>query len=317
MIRFLAALLLMTSFAAAEPATTPVQVAQTRAAPILVESVAFDHRDRLLVSSVHETGIFRLRKNGELRRWSAPGATQGVFGILADGLRRELWAASSGSAHGGDPAARPALLRFDLRNGRLKQNITAPVGAKSFGDLALGPDGTVFVSDSGAGDVLRLRPGAEELETVVSLGARGSPQGLAVSPDGRVLVFAGYGSGLHRVDLRTGAHARIEAPQSMELRGVDGIVRMGQDLLMVQNGISPPRVLRVALNDDWSAIERLDVLVRDGGMQEPTGGVVRGDNFVFVSRSQWTDFNADGKPKSLTPLPAVISQLPLGPVLDP
>ncbi|MDZ4777478.1 MAG: hypothetical protein SGJ23_11900 [Alphaproteobacteria bacterium] len=307
MIRWFAALLLLAGVAHAEP--TPV--AQTRAEAILVEALAYDHRDRLLISSVHAPGIYRLQRNGALKRWSARGSTQGVFGIVADPTRGDLWAASSGTAHGGDPTAKPALIRFDLRNGRVRQIIPAPEGAISFGDVALGPDGTVYVSDSGAGDVLRLRPGATTLEKVVALGGRGSPQGLAVSADARTLVFVGYGSGLHRVDLATGVHTRIETPQGMELRGVDGVVRDDDDLILVQNGIAPPRVLRLELNDDWSTVERLDVLVRDGGMQEPTGGVVRDGAFVFVSRSQWTDFDGEGKLKTPSPAPAVISRLAL------
>lgn len=313
MVRWFAALLALAGVAHADP----VPIARTRAEPILVEAVTYDHRDRLLVSSIHATGIYRLEKNGALRRWSARGATQGVFGIVADRARNDLWAVSSGVAQGGDPAARPALLRFNLRNGRLKQTYLARYGAKSFGDIALGPDGAVYVSESGGGDVVRLRPGATALETLVSIGADGSPQGLAVSPDGRVLVFSGYGSGLHRVDLASGGHVRLESPAGMELRGVDGVARVDDDLVLVQNGVAPARIVRVELNDDWSAIERLDVLARDGGMQEPTGGVVRGGDFVFVSRSQWTDFGEDGAPKSATPAPAVISRLPLDAPANP
>lgn len=313
MVRWLAALLLFVGVAHADP----VPVVQTRASPILVEAITYDHRDRLLVSSVHTTGIYRLQRNGALKRWSAPGTTQGVFGIVSDPSRGDLWAASSGTAHGGDSAARPMLLRFNLRTGRVRQAIAAPEGAKSFGDIAIGGDGAVYVSDSGAGNVLRLRPGGVTLEQIASLGSEGSPQGLAISPDGRTLVFAGYGSGLHRVDLATGAYARIATPQGMELRGVDGVVRDGDDLIVVQNGVAPPRVLRLELNEDWSALERLDILVRDGGMQEPTGGVVRGGDFVFVSRSQWTDFGSDGAPKSPTPAPAVISRLPTSPPASP
>lgn len=291
----------------------PVALARTRAGPVLVEALAFDHHDRLLVSSVHLTGIYRLSENGALRRWSARATTQGVFGMVADPTRHDLWAASSGSAHGGDRDARPALLRFDLRNGRLKQTFLAPEGAKSFGDVALGPEGAVYVSESGGGRVFRLRPGAVALEAIADLGARGSPQGLAASPDGKVLVFAGYGSGLHRVDLATGVSTRIDTPTGVELRGVDGIVRDGASLIAVQNGVAPPRVIRVRLNAEWTTIDGVEVLVRDGGMQEPTGGVVRDGAFVFVSRSQWTDFGEDGRSKSAAPDPVVISRLELSP----
>jgi sugar lactone lactonase YvrE len=302
--------------ASAAFAAEPAPIVRTRAEPLLIESVAFDSRGGMLVSSVHAGGVFRVARDGRLVRWSKGdarnGAQPGVFGIVSDPARHALWAATAGGPHSATPARAPAIVRYDLRTGRARQIVNGSATAKSFGDVALGPDGSVFVSDSGAGDVLRLRPGASSFEVLARLGDRGSPQGLAVSPDGKALIFAGYGSGLHRVDLASGAYARIETPAGMELRGIDGVARDGASLVAVQNGIAPPRVLRIRLNADWSAIEGLDVLVRDGGMQEPTGGVVRNGQFVFVSRSQWTDFDAQGRPTSAAPAPAVVSRLPLG-----
>lgn len=314
MVRWLAALLLLVGVARADP----VPVAQTRAEPILVEGLAFDHRDRMLVSAVHAAGIFRLGRDGRLHRWQRrTHGSVGHYGLVSDHSRKLLWATTTGSLYDGHPLISPSLWKYDLRTGHALQVINGSDNAKSFGDLALGSDGTVYVSDSGAGTVLSLSPGASALRNVVSLGEHRSPQGLAVSADDRTLVFAEYGSGLHRVDLASGAHTRIETPQGMELRGVDGVVRDDDDLVLVQNGIAPPRVLRLELNADWTAIERLDVLVRDGGMQEPTGGVVHEGAFVFVSRSQWTDFDGEGKLKTPTPAPAVISRLALSPSAAP
>ncbi len=282
----------------------PVPVTQTRAEPLLIESLAYDTAGRMLVSSVHAQGVFRIAPDGALRRWSARNARYPVFGIAADPPRRALWGAIGG--------ARPGLVRFDLRSGRRTALIAAPAEAQWFGDLAVGPDGAVYVSDAKAGHVFRLAPGASAMVRIASV-PRGSFQGLAVSPDGTRLVFANYRDGFWGLDLASGVLAKLEAPADAQLRGVDGVTRDGAALIAVQNGVAPPRVLRLTLDAGWTAIARVDVLARDAGMAEPTGGVVRDGEFVFVSRSQWTEFGEDLVPKTARPAPAVISRLPLTP----
>ena len=298
-------------------AGAPVPVVQTKAEPILVESVAFDARGRMLVSAIHAAGVYRIGRDGRLVRWSQNTAGQvknaAIFGIVADPPRNALWAATSGAIYGGSLTIGPALLRYDLRSGRLHQIVGGGPGKSNFGDIALGPDGTVFVSDSGVGAVFKLPPGAAALEPVIELdGARDSPQGLVVSDDGRTLVFSNYGDGLHRVDLATGAHTRVFDADGRGPRGIDGVARRGNDLILVHNATQPARVLRVTLNADWTAIVASETLAEGAPMEEPTGGVVRGDDFIFVSRSQWTDFDKDAKPKADLG-PAIISRLRLSP----
>lgn len=305
-----AAPLLLTTFLAA---AAPEPVVTTPAEPILVEAVAFDQGGRMLVSAIHRPGIFRIDR-GRLVRWSENARAvrdAAIFGIVADPARNALWAATSVTAYGGSATIGPALLRYDLRRGRLRQIVGGGDGALTFGDIALGPDGTVFVSDSGAGAVLKLAPGAAALERVIELETpRASPQGLVVSDDGAVLVFSNYGDGLHRVDLRTGAHARVLDADGKGPRGVDGVARRGDDLILVHNATQPARVLRVTLNADWTGIVAAEQLAEGAPMAEPTGGVVRDGEFIFVSRSQWTDFDSRGRPRSGL-APAVVSRLRL------
>ena len=73
----------------------------------------------------------------------------------------------------------------------------------------------------------------------------------------------------------------------------------------------PLLIESVVRNADGSAVTAREALVEGPPLSEPTTGFVEGDSFVFVSRSQWTDFGPDGKPTSAAPAPAVISRLSL------
>jgi len=284
--------------------------------PTLVpEGVAFDVKTgAYFVSSQYQRKIVRRTGDGAVTDFVQPG--QGglwmVFGIAADASRRLLWAVSTAeeSMKGAtaEDAGRTALFLFDLDTGALKRTFPAPPGQDStFDDLALGPEGEVYVSDSASGTIYAATRDARRLEVVISPGQLGSPQGMVVSADGRRLYVSDYGRGLFSVDVQAGIAIRMRSPAGATLLGIDGLARSGQCLIAVQNGIQPHKVLRLRLSDDRQAVvsaEPLDLNVPD--MDEPTLGVVSTEGFVYVANSQDGKFrNAHGdftKYKAAEPL---------------
>lgn len=294
-------------------------LATTPNLPLLIEGVARDADGALVVSSVRGGVLRRVTPEGALAPFGPEGG-QAMFGLAADPARNALWVASSPSNFD-DQADRPGeLLRIDAATGELTGTYVAEGPDHAFGDVAVGPDGAVFVGDAKSQQVLVLAPGATRLEVLADLPDTGSSQGMAVSADGRWLVFSDYRTGLHRLDLSQGYGRRdftaetfipLAAPEGAELRGIDGLARQGDRIVAIQNGTRTPRVLRLTLAEDWSAVTAREALLEGDPLSEPTTGFVEGDALVFVSRSQWTDFGPDGRPTSTEPAPAVISRLPL------
>ena len=67
-------------------------------------------------------------------------------------------------------------------------------------------------------------------------------------------------------------------PAHTTLHGIDALVRHGRDLIGVQNGIDPQRVVRVRMNAGWTAIEGMDVLAANlPEMDEPTLATLAGE----------------------------------------
>lgn len=285
--------------------------------PLLIESVARGAAGDLILSSIHKGRLMRASADGALSSFG-PEGHQAMFGLAADPARGVLWVASSPSPFD-EQTDRPAeLIQIDAVTGAVRASHAAEGLEHAYGDVAVGPDGTVFAADSKGQRILALRPGAANPEPLVILSGRASPQGMAVSADGRWLVFADYRSGLHRIDLSTGYAVRdftatpsspLPGPEGAELRGIDGLARHGNQIIAIQNGTRTHRVLRLTLTADWSAITAQEPMIE--GLEEPTTGFVDGDSLIFVSRSQWTDFSPDGRPTSATPSPAVVSRLPL------
>lgn len=282
----------------------------------LVESVARDAaRGRWLVALIRDRTIVALDDAGAVSPFLKSDApVVGFLGLVMDERTGVLWAVTSpvppAMRELDLAAARPnALLRIDAASGRELARYPAPGADQMLGDVTLAPDGTVYVA---GGDLFQLKPGADALEVLLPAGQMRSPQGMVVTPDGAALIAADYSSGVWRVERATGAATRLQAPADASLIGVDGLISDGRFVYALQNGVAPQRVLRLTLDAGWRRIEAVEVLAANlPGIDEPTTGLVHDGELVFVSRSQWSDFDGEGAPRTPTPEPALISRLRL------
>ena len=288
--------------------------------PVLVESLVRDEaRDRWLVSQVAGRTIVALDDGGTVTPFLVPDArVSGVLGLALEPSGDTLWAATTAlppATHGQpEPAPASALLRIDVATGRITAVYPAPADGRdrTFGDLVRGPDGSLYVADATAGEVFRLRPGAATLEPLVVAGAFGSPQGMVVTPDRAALIVADYSSGLWRVDLGNGRTTPLAAPGNASLIGVDGLTTDGRFLYAIQNGTAPQRILKLTPDAGWTRLTAVTTLAANlPALDEPTTGLVDAGRLVLISRSQWSDFAADGSLRSGPPAPAIIAHLQL------
>lgn len=283
------------------------------------EGIDYDPKGKkFYVASIRHRTILEHARNGEVRellpRRDDIGA---VMGVRVDPRGGVVWATTTGipqmSGFVSSDTAIAALVRVGIRRGEVERRWNLPAGTKHTpGDLAIGRYGDVFVTDSDQPFLYRLRIGADTLERLTHPLFR-SLQGLAPSPDGRVLFLADYSHGLLRVDLATNAVTRIvDAPNSTSL-GCDGLVWYHESIIAVQNGVVPPRVMRFHLDEQGLRVTKAEVLDRNWTVaDEPTIGTLAGDYFVYVANSQWEKYTENGKRKPEVKLTApLLLSLPL------
>lgn len=251
------------------------------------------------------------------RLWAVSG-----LALAPDG--NSLWITSNAipqmEGYDSTMAGAAEVVQVGLPDGQVLARIVvgAERGGAMLGDLVLAPDGTVYLSDSRGQGIWRVRPGARSAELMAHHPLLRSPQGMALSAGGGALLVADYSHGLLRVDLATGQVVALPAPAGVTLLGIDGLARHGLDLVAIQNGGVVPRVVRIRLDGAEAAVRSVEVLDRNTPVaDEPTLGVVVGDDFLYVANSQWEKRDEDGTPlPGAVLLPTVILRLPLG-SLDP
>ena len=266
------------------------------------------------------------KSDSKVQRFTAEDSPLlGVFGLVVDEERGVLWAATSAvTAMDGYTDAQhgvAGVAEIDLETGEVKRVVTVTADGRPhvIGDLALGPDGTVWMPDSGAIALWRLAPGAKNPELFLESDEFNSLQGAVVSTDGRAVIVADYPGGLLRVDVATRAVHRFEPLPDTTLLGIDGLVRAPTgELIAVQNGVRPNRVVRITLDEAGEVVTDLTLLESSHlNMTAPSLGCIGpGGNFFFVGNANWTHFDEPGS-VATPPRPVPIFKTKLVPDAPP
>ncbi|MDP3070415.1 MAG: hypothetical protein Q8N18_09010 [Opitutaceae bacterium] len=289
----------------------------------LMEGIAWRAKTgEFLFGDVHHRAIWVRGKDETLRRLTPEDDELfGVFGLAIDEASGTIWAATSAvpAMRGFAPEleGRAALAEIDLASGAVRRLFPAGGGPGDrhphvLGDLALGDDGTVWVTDSGAPILWRLAPGGAALEPWVQSAEFMSVQGIVLMGD--VAVVSDFAAGLLRVDLAARQVRRLEPPADTTLIGIDGLaLAPGGHVLGVQNGVRPSRVLRIQLEETADSVAAVKVLESGHlAMAAPSLGCLgTGGDFFYIGNAGWTRFEQnDAQPTAPRSVPIYRSKLP-------
>jgi len=270
------------------------------------EGIAFDARSRRwFLGSVRQRRIVAVSADGSAREFTAPSSDglAGVFGMAVDAGRRTLWVATTAltrmvSFTAAD-SGRAGVFGYDLDTGTLRRRVwllPRDTSAHTLGDVAVAPNGDVYVSDSQSPWILKMPASGDTLERFMTHPLFRSLQGMAIAPDGRTMYVADYSHGILKVDLATRAATALRVAGGVTLLGIDGLYERDGALIAVQNGVVPARVVLFCLDATRALVQRAHVLDRNpAAADEPTLATIVGDSVFYVGTSQWEKFDDAGR----------------------
>ncbi|HEX6048242.1 MAG TPA: hypothetical protein VFZ21_03205 [Gemmatimonadaceae bacterium] len=287
------------------------------------EGIAFDARSRRwFVGSVRQRRIVTVDAAGVARDFTpvASDGLAGVFGMAIDTARRLLWVATTAlprmAGFTSADSGRAGVFGYDIDSGVLRRRVWLPRDSAShtLGDVAVAPNGEVYVSDSNAPWISIVPAAGDTLERFVTHPLFRSLQGMAIAADGRTMYVADYSHGILRVDLATRHVEAVRARPGVTLLGVDGLYLHGGALMAIQNGVTPARVVRFCLDGDGRGVLGADVLDRNTAVaDEPTLGAIAGDAVFYVATSQWEKYTDAGVRRAgVAARPVTVVTVPIG-----
>jgi sugar lactone lactonase YvrE len=221
------------SFAAGS--VTEITLPGTRVFP---ESITSMSKGTLIVGSFGHGNVLRIAPGKtEAVEWIKAG-TNGlntVLGVFADEKNKLLWVCSNKLGPTGDPTA---VKTFDLKTGAAKDSYVLPGERTLCNDIAVAPDGTAYVTDTFAGAVDMLKPGAKTLDVAAKDPLLAGADGLAFGDPTRLYVNSVTANKILRLDL--GPDGKSKAVTDLKLPRMldrpDGMRAVGkQRLILAEN----------------------------------------------------------------------------------
>lgn len=284
-----------------------------------MEGIAWDARHGvLLLTEMRRGTAWRMTREGrshDLRLDTVPGMSA-VWAARAAPDGQSLWVSSASMppharAHAASvPAA--AIWQVDSKRGAVTGRWALPdsLAEHAPGDLLVLRDGRVLVSDAGTAALYVLHPRAGRIETIRHPLLR-SPQGMVELPADRagadtdVVLLADYSHGLLRINLATSNVQRVDDAVDRSVLGLDGLAWHKGQLVAVQNGLTTPRVVAIALDHDARRVRDVVTLWRDTTMLvSPTTLTSDGEALWLFANTQWDDYAPDGSRVANRPLRA-------------
>jgi DNA-binding beta-propeller fold protein YncE len=270
----------------------------------LMNALAWDaKRKSLLVGSQRDGSIHLLDEKGKLTSFITASAENGLWGVDAlgvDNVHGKLYVATSASPRfagfNASNANKAAVLEFELATGKRLQTLSTPgiAGTQLFNSIAVGKDGQVFVADNGHKAIFKIE--GATLKPILQNPKLTSISGLAVSDDGRTLYLADYSKGLFGFDLTKGsAFEPGYNPEQLVLGGIVGLHWYDGNLIMIEDGMIPKRVMRLKMSDDGSKIISVMPLdVSSAAFATLGDGTLAGDKLYFVANRQDSHYDSNG-----------------------
>src|SRR5690606_38821598 len=211
---------------------------------------------------------------------SAENGLSALFGVLADDANGRLWACSIANpfARAAGPAQPSEVVAFDLKTGAVIGRWPFPAPGGTCNDIAIGPDGATYATDTPGGRILKLPRGGNALEVVASEQSLRGIDGIAFAANGTMYINNVQRHELWRVKLTADPAAPeltlLKASRPME--GPDGLRPVGGNRFVQAEGPGG-RVTLVTIDGDNA---RIDV-IRDGLSSTPAATLV-GDTVYTV-----------------------------------
>jgi sugar lactone lactonase YvrE len=268
------------------------------------ESLSSTSDGSLYIGSLAKGEVLKAAKGAATAEvWIQPGANglQRVLGVLADPKSGTLWVCSSKQAPQGAPTA---LKAFDLKTGAAKGSYAFPGDNTLCNDIAVGPDGTAYATDTIVGTIMRLKKGAAALDVWAKDPKLAGIDGIAFGDPSTIYINTVTTGHLFRIPVgKDGAAGDITPIQpSQTLTSPDGMRSLAKNEFLLIEGAG--RLDHVTVDGDNAKIE-----VLKDGFNGPTA-VTQVGNTAWVLEGKLKYMN-DPKFKDQDPGPFKVYAVPI------
>ncbi len=251
---------------------------------LIPEGIALDAgTGRLFFGSMRTGEVFVVDHHRQVSRFATvehEGRKLAAIGMTVDTVRGLLWVVGTQffltEGYDADAPAHSGVFAFDLDTGAQVEKLLRDDVPNGFNDVTVGHDGSLYLSGGAVGIVPK---GADTIELLTLDAEVVGSNGITATPDGLHLLTSSYPAGIAVIRLADGAVHYLDAPDDIPLYGIDGMYWHDGDLIAIQNGLGPWRLMRMKLDAELATITDTTTLEFGNPASTPTTGAIA-DNVI-------------------------------------
>ena len=259
------------------------------------EGLIFLDKQKLwLASSIRHHKIVSFDATGECTDWLT--VTSAVFSMKTDATQDYLWVSCSAipemDGFSKEMEGKAEILKIEIATRKIVHRFTVD-GIHVFGDLAIGNNNDVYITDSAAPLIYKISNNA--VAVWKDLGTEAfNLQGIAFNANHSKLFVADYLKGIVAFDLIKNTSSWLPFPENAAKKGIDGLVYHQNSLIAIHNGVTPIRIVRYDLDSENNAITGFTVSDHNReSFNEPALATISNDKLYFFANSPWKFYTAD------------------------
>lgn len=254
-------------------------------------------REKFLVGTAGDGALLAVAENGKSKKLFDADDIEGLWGIMdieVDAENDRLWLSTAAvpafENYSKEIAGQGALLEFELDSldfvGRYP--VMHEEGPVAVGAIGLHPNGDVYLADREKAVVYRRKNGSDRAARFVADAELNGFRDMAISSDGARLYLADSDKGVLVIDPQNETAAMLEGPETLNLGGIEGLFQVGSELIIVQSGIEPQRIMALQLDPSGGMVQEVrPMAIAQEWFDGPSLGTIRDDAVYYFADARF------------------------------
>ncbi len=262
------------------------------------------NRERFLVGTAGSGAVLAVSEDGSVTRLLEANDDNGMWAIMdleVDPARNLLWVSSAAIPQfeglSNDNAGKSGLFEFQLDTLEVlgRYIVESDDGPHELGAIALDTNGDVYVADRKSATLYRRKLGLDHISPFVADKELNGFSDIAISADSSRVYLADWDKGVLVIDPENEKAAMLGGPETLNLGGIEAIFHAGSELIIIQSGIKPQRVVALKLDASGGTVEEVrPMAIALEWFERPSRGTIRDDSIYYLADSGLDAADAPG-----------------------
>jgi len=276
---------------------------------MLFENLAYDvSQKRFLLASIRSGEIYQIDDKGALSSFINPVDPEkgpwGAVDIVVDSNNESFWVASASMPHFNGVTegniGNADIAHYRLSDGKLikQYDLSSIEAPKLLSALHLGKDGSLYFLNVFNQTIYQLPADSDKAEEVISLPGLTAIKAITSNADDSHLYVSDFEQGLFVINKASKQTAAMDPKRQRFFSGINDLFYIDGDLVAIQSGVSPARVMRFDLNQDMFINTSYPLEAAHPAFDTLGNAVLVSDSIYYVANSQWDKMDMGGNLRS-------------------